>query len=422
MTLLPNNLSGQINLEYDRPKWPDQDRFPLNNSDLGRKVSHVLEQDLLESSQCIIITGFTSLARIIEWLGTDKFSNLKQVRILLGNDPILRKRTKYPFNFLPIKLKEYWLNKGISLYLGSSVLNVINKLETGQISIRYKDRAHAKIYVGDRYAILGSSNFSKSGLEQQMEANIRESKEGEYDNLKRLAELFYYEGENYNKQLISLLKELLVDVTWEESLARAIAEILGGRWFADHNEFFGRLESKKFWPSQYSGLIEAINILIDKGNVLIADPTGSGKTKMCAAVMVSFIYWLWQNGEKYRSNLLLFSPPVVSKNWEREFADLNFLNTTLRSLGILSNTSENRLKDILKELRIADVLVVDEAHNLLNPLSNRSKKIAKNEASYNILITATPVNKKLDDLVRILNILKKLKRILNLALKKIYLG
>lgn len=405
LDITPNNPSGQIDLQYDHCKWPDQERFPLNNSDLGRKVGHVLEQDLLESSSCIIITGFTSLARIIEWLGTDKFSNLKQIRILLGNDPILRKRTKYPFNFLPIELKEYWLNKGTSLYLGSSVLNVINKLEKGQMSIRYKDRAHAKIYVCDNYALLGSSNFSKSGLEQQLEANIRESKDGEYDNLKRLAELFYYEGESYNKQLINLLKELLADVTWEESLARAIAEILEGRWFADHNEFINRLHNKKFWPSQYTGLIEAINILIDKGNVLIADPTGSGKTKMCAATMVSFIYWLWQNGEKFRSNLLLISPPVVSNNWKSEFVDLDFLNTTYRSLGMLSHTTDNNLKDIVKELKIANVLAIDEAHNLLNPLSNRSRKIAQNEASYNILITATPVNKQLNDLVRIIELL-----------------
>lgn len=395
----------QSTLEFGKEKWPDQNRFPLNNSDLGRKVSHILEQDFLESSQCIIITGFTSLAIIVDWLGTDKYDNLKRIKILLGNDPILRKRAKYPFSFISLDLKEYWLNKGISLYLGSSVLNVIKKLESGQISVKYKDRAHAKIYVGDYHATLGSSNFSKSGLEQQLEANIRESKSGEYENLKRLAELFYHEGKDYNRQLILLLKELLADVTWEESLARAIAEVLEGRWFVDHNEFFKSLENKKFWPSQYSGLIEAINILIDKGNVLIADPTGSGKTKMCAAIMVSFIYWLWQNGEKYRSNLLLFSPPVVSDNWKREFADLNFLNSSLRSLGLLSNTNEANLKDILKELEMADVLAVDEAHNLLNPLSNRSKKIAKNDASYNLLITATPVNKRLDDLIRIIELL-----------------
>ncbi len=405
MKVIPDQICVQSSLEFENPKWPNQEIFPLNIPDLNRKVGDILEQDLKNSGECTIITGFTSLARIVEWFGTDKFQNLRSARILLGNDPILRKRAKYPYSFMELDLKEYWLNKRISLYLGSSVLNIIDKLQSGRVTIRFKDRAHAKIYVGDHHAILGSSNFSKSGLEQQLEANIRESKDGQYDSLKQLANLFYYEGIDYKEQLISLLKELLADVTWEESLARAISEVLEGRWFADQNDFFQSLENKKFWPSQYSGLIEAINILIEKGNVLIADPTGSGKTKMCAAVMVSFIYWLWQKGEKYRSNLLLFSPPVVSNNWKQEFADLSFLNCTLRSLGILSNTSDSNLKDILKELEIADVLAVDEAHNLLNPLSNRSKKISKNEASYNILITATPVNKRLEDLVRIIELL-----------------
>ncbi|WP_374759715.1 phospholipase D-like domain-containing protein [Dyadobacter chenwenxiniae] len=35
------------------------------------------------------------------------------------------------------------------------------------------DRFHAKIYIGDHAAILGSSNFSKSGTIAQTEANIR---------------------------------------------------------------------------------------------------------------------------------------------------------------------------------------------------------------------------------------------------------
>ncbi|MEQ9375458.1 MAG: SNF2-related protein [Imperialibacter sp.] len=392
-------------LDFEKPKWPKQSVFPLNVPDQNRKVGNVLEGDLSESTECIIITGFTSLIRIIEWFGTDKFPNLRAIKILLGNDPIVRKRNKYPFGYIDLNLRDYWIQKGVSLYLGSSVLNVIERIERGDINIKFKKRAHAKIYVGKHHALLGSSNFSKSGLEDQIEANIRESAEGKYEEIKGLAELIYHEGAQHNEEIVSLLKELLADVTWQEALARAIAEVLEGRWFSDNNDFFEKLSSKKFWPTQYEGLIEAINILIDKGNVLIADPTGSGKTKMCSAIIISFIYWLWQIGEKFSSNLLIFSPPIVKSNWEQELRSLDFLNYTFRSLGILSNASEDNLKDILTELSLANLLVVDEAHNLLNPISKRSKKLASNKADYKILITATPVNKRLEDLLRMIELL-----------------
>ena len=111
-------------------------------------------------------------------------------------------------------------------------------------------------------------------------------------------------------------------------MARAISEVLEGRWFTDNNTFFESLSVQKLWPTQEYGLIEAVNILTDKSNVLIADPTGSGKTKMCSAIIISFLYWLWQTGEKANSNLLLISPPMVQSNWEKELRGLNFLNYT----------------------------------------------------------------------------------------------
>ena len=396
----------QLGFNYLQKKWPDHEKFPLNLPDLSRTVYKLLTDDLLEARTCLIVTGFTSLSQIVDSFGTNKFGHLKGIRILLGNDPILQKRSRYPFNFVELELREYWIAKGISLYLGSSVLSMIDKLEKKQISIRFTKKSHAKIYITDSFAILGSSNFSKQGLEFQQEANIRKALSDDYDDIKRIAENYYDEGKDYSKELIDLLRQLLADVTWQEALGRAIAEVLEGKWFASHNEFFEKLTEKNFWPTQFQGLIEAINILIDKGNVLIADPTGSGKTRMCSATIISFVYWLWQTGrQKLKSNVLLFTPPMVRSNWEAEMTDLDFLNYKLRSLGILSNATEDNLKDILKEINISNVLIIDEAHNLLNPLSNRSRNVSTNNSDFKILITATPVNKKLEDLIRIIELL-----------------
>jgi superfamily II DNA or RNA helicase len=399
-------IADQLNFDYNDNKWPDQEKFPLNIPDADRKVNSILENDLLSSRDFLLITGFTSLSKVVEVFGTSRFDNLKRIRILIGNDPIVRKRSKYPFSYVDLDVREYWLTKGISLYLGSSVLGLIEKLEQNKIVMRYTKKSHAKIYVGDNHAILGSSNFSKQGLDLQQEANVRvNSEKDEYTDIKKIAENFFFEGDEHNSQFIDLLKQLLSDVTWQEALARGIAEVLEGKWFSAENEFLEKLSPELFWPTQYQGLVEAINILLDKGNVLIADPTGSGKTKMCSAIIISFIYWLWQTGEKIKSNFLLITPPLVKINWEAEFKQFDFYNYRLQSIGVFSHTTEENHRDIVKELKLANLLAVDEAHNLLNPTSNRSRILTNNSADYKILITATPVNKKLEDLIRIIELL-----------------
>ena len=68
-------------------------------------------------------------------------------------------------------------------------------------------------------------------------------------------------------------------------------------------------------------------------------------------------------------------------------------------------TLEDNLRDIVKEISVSNVLIIDEAHNLLNPLSNRSRNLSRNNSDFKILITATPVNKKLEDLIRIIELL-----------------
>src|SRR5687767_14926688 len=71
----------QLGLDYLAKKWPDQERFPLNIDDLDRTVYKILTDDLLEARDCLIVTGFTSLSKIVDAFGTNKFNNLKSIRI-----------------------------------------------------------------------------------------------------------------------------------------------------------------------------------------------------------------------------------------------------------------------------------------------------------------------------------------------------
>jgi phosphatidylserine/phosphatidylglycerophosphate/cardiolipin synthase-like enzyme len=72
---------------------------------------------------------------------------------------------------------DYWLEQGISLHLSARVLVVLELLRSGRVEARLSadpgQPVHAKMYLGDGAVTVGSSNFSRSGLERQIEANVR---------------------------------------------------------------------------------------------------------------------------------------------------------------------------------------------------------------------------------------------------------
>ena len=407
------NISNdsQVELDFDIVRWPENDKFPLNQKESNRSVESVVYRDIENSEDYIIVTGFTSLSNLVDFFGGQDFDKLKKTRILIGFEPNIRGRKKYLKFNLEKEIKDYWLKKGLSIMLGGAVINLIEKIHAGHIEFRFKDKLHAKLYVGDDNAILGSSNFSKNGLNKQEEANIRVGnsktlniEKEQYESIKLIANSYYEDALPYNDKIIELLEGIIQKVSWEEALARAIAEILEGKWLMEYKDILEKLEKTKLWPTQWKGLAQAISILHNQSNVLIADPTGAGKTKLCTSTVLALKHWLFEIGKNYRTDSLIICPPLVITKWDEEFRNLRNINNT-RSMGILSNSSISNKRKIAEELDIANILIVDEAHNYLSPTSNRTQLIKSNKADYKILVTATPISKRVDDLLRLIELL-----------------
>jgi superfamily II DNA or RNA helicase len=396
-----------FNYKLDLPRQED---FPLNLKEQHRNVREILLKDIRDSSNFLILTGFTSLSTLIDVFGSADYPNLKLLRILIGFDPDERVSKRLPHYSLPAEIKNYWVKQNVSIRLCGPILNIIEKIKAGTYHFKSKDRFHAKIYIGDHAAILGSSNFSKSGTIFQTEANIRvklsssAAADDMYRDIKRIGEYYYSQGSDYNDQLIELLKKLFKDANWEEALARAIAEILESKWMRDYPVLFQALMSQELWPSQKIGIARAMKIIQDQGRVLIADPTGSGKTKLATALAYTLFHWLWENGRKDRSNAIIICPKQVIENWEKEQQHFALYNK-IESMGKLSLGHERNQRQLQKTIQQADILVIDEAHNYLHPSSKRSKAIAPKSAGNVILSTATPINKKPDDLLRLIELL-----------------
>jgi hypothetical protein len=71
--------------------WPDRERFPYNYA--TSTVGSIIEKDLRSSKNPLIITGYASLEKIIDFLADCHSSwqsnpdAFDKIRILLGNEP-----------------------------------------------------------------------------------------------------------------------------------------------------------------------------------------------------------------------------------------------------------------------------------------------------------------------------------------------
>lgn len=160
-------------------KWPDCERFPYNYGESN--VESVVLPDLSSSRNPLIITGYTSIAKLIDFLAScyKNLDTFESIRILIGNEPALTPQQEFRLKHhgLPQQVKDYWLERGISIRLCGKVVAAIEllKMETAlvRISGHHRRLVHAKIYKGDWSITLGSSNFSYSGLRHQTEGNTR---------------------------------------------------------------------------------------------------------------------------------------------------------------------------------------------------------------------------------------------------------
>jgi len=397
--------------------WPPHERFPYNFG--GRTVDQWVRDDLRASRESLLVTAYSSLDVVVDFLAEcgqleeERPGRLRRVRVLFGVEPAesglgsLGTRARG----LPAEVAAYWLERGISLIQCGRLLDALRFLETGPVRIRLSGRplVHAKIFRGDDAVVLGSSNFSRGGLLRNVEGNVRfvrgEGEEGaRYREAELLAERIWALGQEFTDGLRELLEGLLRKVGWREALARACAELLEGAWAERYTEVpsFGR--DTDLWPSQREGIAQAMWVIENAGSVLVADATGSGKTRMGAHLIRALQLRNWRTG-RLRSDLsTLVCPPHVEPRWRREAVACG-QSLQVYSHGVLSQPSARRSEEAEAAVRRAQILAVDEAHNFLNRTSARSRVVLGNMADHVLLFTATPVNRGLADLVAIVELL-----------------
>jgi len=381
---------------------PDPRRFPLNAP--NRSVEEVVLADLAEDgSSCWIVSGFSGLDYIVHALARIVPRRRHPVCLLIGNEPLLRS-SKGLLRTAPVaqQMRDYWLARGFSVHQSPELITVLEALQAGRVEVRLHDAVHAKLYIGPKAATIGSSNFSLTGMRHHLEANarfVRKQSPQRYEEVLAIAKAYWSCAKPANEILIALLQELLRVVDFEEALARACAELLEGRWIETLP-----MPALRLWPSQLEGIARAMWILENQGSVLIADATGSGKTRTGACLLRVLIEHLIRTGNHRGGSAVIIAPRSVKQAWKAECAKA-YAQAEVYSDGVMSSEHASKRRELLQQLQSAHILAVDEAHRYLNPKSNRTQALLGNLADCVLLFTATPINRDIDDLVQIANLL-----------------
>ena len=404
---MKNSKPEQIKLIIPDLHLPSDADFPINSPRQELVTEKHLKNDFEASSEYLIITGFSSLDYLIRFFNKKDNIETKKVRVVLGNEPqVSESRNKFFKDRLNEEIKDYWLDKGVSIVYGGNIIYLIELIKKGIVDFRYLDKLHGKLYVGNTHAIIGSSNFSGNGLRRQFEANKRCSEgTADYIAIQQIAEFYYKESKPFNTEMIGLLEQLLKCVSWQEALSRAISELLEGNWIKKYPQAFSNLQELNLWGVQIQAIGQALYILDNHGSLLVADPTGAGKTRLGVALKLAMLNRLWMNGRGHRSNTLLLCPSSVKRNWQKEADQVFYNNMNIVTHAQISDRKNSKTDGWKNQLTKTNILFIDEAHNFLRRGSKRSKNITLNNADNIILLTATPINKKEQDLFRLIEIM-----------------
>ncbi|MCS3666430.1 hypothetical protein GGP77_000635 [Salinibacter ruber] len=430
------------NAGEEGPRWPPQERFPLNlkeplspgqaarqerstgreGSREERSVGETVRKIYRGSGRFLAVTAFTSLEHLLSFFGEnpplgenpasgenpplgENPAGERQIDIVLGSEPSPATGGLYE-STRPVaqQARDYWLRRGVSVLSGGGALRLLRAVEEGQVRFHAAGNLHAKIYVGDEAAVLGSSNFSRQGMAEQQEANARfEAGSGRYRELRAIAERYLKGAEDRTEEIASLIRDLLRPVTWQEALARGAAEILEGDWTDRYPEAFRLLQEEDLWPHQERAIAQGLWILDTRGSVLVADATGSGKTRIGTHLLYGLLNRLWAQGQVHRTDATVVCPPQVTGEWEREIRRSEAAEVSAISHGMLSQGRNAEAER--EEVRQANVLFLDEAHNYLSRTSKRSRAITTSASDYSALLTATPINRGTGDLLRMIELL-----------------
>ena len=378
----------------------------------GNTLQKVLESLLVKSVNLDIATGTFEIGAFLS-LG-ETWRHLDGIRLLMGDETT--KRTKDHL----IKALQETTDANIEAEKEQDdtlhgLAAVREAIRTGQITVRVYDKAkfHAKLNLMHAqnsspvdFATVGSSNFTRPGLTQNVELNSFITDATHIEKLSDWYAARWEEGSEVKEELLRTIERHLREYPPFTVYAKALHAYFRGRekpadeWEENESVIYRTL-------SQYQkdGYHAALQIADTWNGALICDGVGSGKTYIGLMLLERYL--------RDNKRVLLITPKSIAESvWNsqvsrqlrskygrllREHYDIK-LHTDLGRQGGISD------EDLEYFREHTDVIIIDEAHHFRNPNSNRGRllmELTRNKKLY--LLTATPINNSLDDIYHLIN-------------------
>jgi superfamily II DNA or RNA helicase len=388
--------------------------FIIDNSDEHWKAYRYLHDWCDIARAFDIATGYFEIGSLLSLDG--QWQKLDTIRILMGDE--VSKRTRQAFEAglsqITTRLDDSIESAKEQDDFLSGVPAIVAAIKSGQIQARvYRKRkfhakayiTHAKLDVVGSAALVGSSNFTYPGLHDNIELNIQLRREVE--ELQAWYERHWSEAEDVTPDILRTIERHTRQYTPFEIYVRAMAayfqahEIEAGEWEKTGSKIYPVLDHY-----QQAGYHNLIQIARRYNGALLCDGVGLGKTFIGLMVIERLLF--------ERKRVALFVPKAAREDvWEVKLRRyLPEVSGHFSNLVIYNHTDllrGGRYPALMQEVADkVDAIVIDEAHHFRNVFSDRSRELyAMAEGKQLFLLTATPINNSLYDLMHLIELFSR---------------
>lgn len=362
-------------------------------------------------------SGFHALYKSLE--------KTKKIRILIGISTnrqtldLIEQAHQQEFQFSHVETKEHFSNllagemEGAedSKKVEEGVTKFLEWLQRGKLEIKAypTENIHAKLYVmsfveGDRdvgRVITGSSNFTQSGLVDNLEFNAELKTRADYEFAKQKFEDLWKDAVDVSDKYVQTIQEK----TWLNNTITPYQLYLKFlyEYFKDElrqtDEVIFKYVPTEFKRLEYQeqAVLNAKKILEEYGGVFISDVVGLGKTYVSAML-----------ASQLDDRTLVLAPPVLLEranpgSWPNVFSDFR-VPADFESLGKLDQLTRRGMEKYKN-------VFIDEAHRFRTESNVTYEKLAQIcRGKRVVLVTATPLNNTPRDILSQIKLFQNAKK------------
>ncbi len=312
------------------------------------------------------------------------------------------------------------------------VPGILEALRAGRIQCKVYNRGkfhakayitHARMEVVGAQALVGSSNFTRPGLTQNIELNVQIQSAREVAQLQEWFDSYWEEAEDVTESVVQTIRRHTREYSPFDVYTKALQEFFRGHeltateWDETKSVIFkilDRYQREAYWT--------LMKIARQHGGAFLCDGVGLGKTFVGLMLIERLVL---HDGKR----VVLFAPKAVKEGvWEPSLRKyLNHIggvggNSDFSNLAVFSHTDLGRTGGFPERFKriaeLAAVVIIDEAHYFRNP-GRRGDDAGRNPSRYyqlydlldqNIrpktvfLLTATPINNRLNDFLHMMEL------------------